>query len=506
MVRRTVLALFLGLGSVLGLLVLVAGGHELALADPGILYVALAGDCGGATPCYATIQAAVDAANSGDVIKVAQGTYNDVHHIASLDTATFTATQIVAITRELTLRGGHALLDWDVSDPNAHPTIMDADGKGRVLVIIGAIAPTIEGLRLTGGDAAGLGGTSWGDVGGGVYVANAAPILSDSVIYSNTAYVGGGLFLSRSSAILSNNTIVSNTAVTDAGGLHLNASNATLRHNTISGNTGRGWGGGVMLSSSSALLSGNTIASNSAVHGGGVCIYWSGATLDGNLISGNQATSGGGALLYHSDALLRGNLVSGNTAGMGGGLELDGRSPTLINNVVADNQASGAAGIRIIRATPRLLHTTIARNALTGGAAGSGDGVHIDNYSTAYSTVVMTNTIITGHDAGIRVREGNTVTLNATLWHGNTSDWAGAGTINHSNDHYGNPAFAADGYHLTAGSAAIDRGVDAGVTTDIDGDARPRNKGYDLGADEFTGTPALRSRIYTPLILRNWQL
>jgi hypothetical protein len=34
------------------------------------------------------------------------------------------------------------------------------------------------------------------------------------------------------------------------------------------------------------------------------------------------------------------------------------------------------------------------------------------------------------------------------------------------------------------GSAAIDQGVDAGVATDIDGDARPCGQGYDLGADE----------------------
>jgi uncharacterized repeat protein (TIGR01451 family) len=40
-----------------------------------------------------------------------------------------------------------------------------------------------------------------------------------------------------------------------------------------------------------------------------------------------------------------------------------------------------------------------------------------------------------------------------------------------------------------AGSAAIDKGVDAGVTVDIDGETRPFGLGYDLGADEFT--PAL---------------
>jgi hypothetical protein len=49
----------------------------------------------------------------------------------------------------------------------------------------------------------------------------------------------------------------------------------------------------------------------------------------------------------------------------------------------------------------------------------------------------------------------------------------------------GDPAFAADGHHLMANSAAIDRGTRVGVATDIDGELRPRRWGCDLGADEF---------------------
>ena len=64
---------------------------------------------------------------------------------------------------------------------------------------------------------------------------------------------------------------------------------------------------------------------------------------------------------------------------------------------------------------------------------------------------------------------------------------------------YGDPAFRDPGrgdYHLTPASAAIDQGVDAGVTTDIDGNSRPQGAGYDIGAYEYV------LRVYLPLVLR----
>ena len=73
----------------------------------------------------------------------------------------------------------------------------------------------------------------------------------------------------------------------------------------------------------------------------------------------------------------------------------------------------------------------------------------------------------------------------------------GEGHITVTNEYTGDPAFAADGYHLTAGSAAIDRGVNTGVDDDVDGDQRPMCYGYDLGADE------IRCLIYLPVILKN---
>jgi hypothetical protein len=159
-------------------------------------------------------------------------------------------------------------------------------------------------------------------------------------------------------------------------------------------------------------------------------------------------------------------------------LYLETSDPALTNNVVADNQVTDrGSGLYIEEnSSLHLVHNTFARNS-----GGDGSGVHI----TTASTVVLTNTILVSHTVGITVAAGSAATLESTLWFANGADSGGTGTINTTHDYTGDPAFAADGYHLRDSSAALDRGVDAGVTTDIDGEARPQGAGYDIGADEW---------------------
>lgn len=227
--------------------------------------------------------------------------------------------------------------------------------------------------------------------------------------------------------------------------------------------------------------------------------------MSGNAIIGNRAGEGGGGLALYSDYVkLTGNTIAGNTAPYGGGLWDDGSSDTALdNNVIADNSCSVmGAGLYMGKwwSYLRLRHNTISHN--TGG---DGSGVCLKR-----GTVVMTDTILVGHTTGITVTAGYTATLEATLWGSgawaNGADWSGSGaTLTGTVNLWGDPGFvnpAASDYHIGPTSAAVDAGVDAGVTTDIDGDARPWGAGYDIGADECT-VENDRWRIYLPLVTRN---
>jgi parallel beta-helix repeat protein len=539
------------------------GSSPAAHAALAARYVAISGndtdnDCTNpSSPCR-TVQHAVDEASSGDTILVAEGVYTDVHgrpRPANYDAppAFTTVYQVVLVTETVTIRGGYTT-DFGPPDPEAHPTILDAGGQGRVLLIAEGTSPTIEGLRLTGGDATGLYGEGGPvDAGGGVYCTDATAVFSGNLIYSNTAGTGnsygGGLHVRWSDVTLTNNVVVSNTA-SYGGGIRLYYADGVLGNNTFSYNTAAngggvvlsscetgttfdgntvisntattGSGGGIYVYSCPSTISGSTVMSNTAGNqggglylyaeddatvqdntftanvaedGGGLNLYMANATLLDNRIIDNTAEAGAGLLLYYSDATLIGNAVLGNSDG----IFMRQSSPELINNVIANNTTSAyySSGIYVYDGShPRLTHTTIANN---GGPQSY--GLSLERWTDPCSAV-LTNTILTGHTTGIYVEALSSATLEGTLWQ-NGTDWDGYGEIvTGTHNTWGDPRFGPDGYHLMAGSAAIDRGINAGVTIDIDGEPRPQGSAPDLGADECWSCITLR--VYLPLVMRGY--
>jgi len=135
------------------------------------------------------VQAAVDAAREGDVIKIAAGTYSDLHQRQG-------SFQVVHIKKRITLRGGYSAAGGyaDPHRPDTHRTILDAQSQGRVVVIDHA-GPTLEGLVITGG----AGYSS----GGGIHAEGSSAIIRYCQIVDNAADGdGGGVFVNRGSVLI----------------------------------------------------------------------------------------------------------------------------------------------------------------------------------------------------------------------------------------------------------------------------------------------------------------
>jgi len=406
-------------------------------------------------PCR-TMQYAVDKAQAGDEIRVAAGTYNEIDSRESL-------TQVVYLTKSLTIRGGYTTSDWTMPDPEANPTTLDAQGQGRVMVISPTITIHLEGLRLVGGNATGLGGglsaalTSEPeimDAGGGLYVLTATVTISNSLIFSNTGSVtgtipggdvggglGGGIYVRGGSIELRHNTILSNTAGVNVssygGGVYVDRGSATLLHNVITSNTAcirdDGYGGGLYLYGGTPL---NPFPSASLLDN----------TLQGNYASRKADGQGGGLYANHYQVELMDNLVQFNTGGTakegkGGGLYIFFSEALLEHNLVRYNVASrgeeGISGGVHFCTCPdvTLKNNTIFSNTASTFGNGYGGGVSFcKTTATLDSNAIISNTAtlsttdeVKGWGGGVWTGDRASVSFNNDLIAGNHARTEGSG-------------------------------------------------------------------------------
>jgi parallel beta-helix repeat protein len=441
--------------SFLLLLVLSAALFGLPMARPAHAAELTVCPAGPPTCGYSTVQEAVDAAGSGDTIKVAEGIYTGVSSHGS-------HTQVVYINKRITIRGGYTTAFSEPPDPVVHATTLDAQGQGHVVYIpyVGNSALlTLDGLRLTGGYASeavsgddtggglrvdGTGGdrvvvrncwisgnTAQGGGAGGIAVDFDRLELVDSTVISNS---GTGLILWQSdSPVLTGNTIAGNSAgggsilstsygngltiqgndfTDNAGnGLYLNTIDSDGGHDIISGNTFAGNDRGLFADSiygTILQIYGNTFYDNTNnnncythwdIYGGGIRLQGGNAEVLNNAFTENYACYGGGISVGNGSGnavLIQGNVFLSNSTGpgMGGAIHLEGDGNTTIvqGNLLSGNQAHDGGGLSIdVGAQP-----TVRRNVMAGN--------HVAGYGGALlcssCTVTLEQNRITGNSAG----------------------------------------------------------------------------------------------------------
>jgi predicted outer membrane repeat protein len=316
--------------------------------------------------------------------------------------------------------------------------------------------------------------------GGGAYAAGAAN-LTAGLFQTNTAGAYGGGLYALSTLALTNTQFLSNTSASQGGGVSVSGV-ATLIGGLFQRNRSGDYGGG-LIAESTLSLTGTQFLSNTAEWEGGGAYAYGAATLTNGLFQGNAASTPlggvGGGLIAETTLSLTGTRFVRNAAWSGGGLFLRGGVNARVVNALFDRNSAGSKGAAIyveIAAPLRLIHATIVSPTAPSGGL---EAIHV-----ATGTVYLTNTLIATHSVGI-VRTNGSVKDWHTLFAGVGSPYIG--TISSVGALTGTAGFVNPGagdYHLGPASSAVNAGVDAGVYTDFEAEARPQAGGFDIGWDE----------------------
>jgi hypothetical protein len=398
--------------------------------------------------CYKTVQAAVDAARSGDTVRIGRGTFaGGVRIRASIHV-------VGAGARLTTIRGGGPVLTIGAFGAAREPSV------------------SITGVEVTGGvthssaqSEAVVGKAGVLALGGGIEVPpgrgfsdGATVTIRDSVITRNLvapsasvqsglpcgsacpfALAGGGGVDNWGSMTITNTVVSDNraggplTSDADAGGIFSPQGHLALRHSVVTGNRavvsrphGRfAEGGGVDISSTPFFLRPRQQISTLTIDASRITA--NAVRLNEGFPSDIEAHANTGGVLIAGDddctkptsgcvrATIRQSLVSGNTAtasnaagdatGFGGGIVVDG-SLVLSTSLVRDNR----------------VRVTVPAGS-TAGASGDSAGIGMGGYAT------ITDSRLIGNSVSVTAPGGTASAMFAAISAGNGTF---ATTITHS--------------------------------------------------------------------------
>lgn len=236
---------------------------------------------------YATIQEAIDAAQSGDIIKVGPGTYPGVINFYG---------------KELAL----------MSTDGPEVTIIDAELKGSAVT---AESGEPEGTSLEGFTV--RNGSSY--YGGGIYVYASQLAVSHCILDHNEAMYGGALAVEYAGLSLTESTIADNYAGYEGGALYAYSSNGLeLSNNEMRNNESEFDGGALWVYYTGLHLANNIIRNHYQGDYDSAAVEiqdYSQAVIVNNLFIDNAGGGAADVYVNYCDADLRNNIFAGSGSG-----------------------------------------------------------------------------------------------------------------------------------------------------------------------------------------------
>ncbi|WP_183192950.1 immunoglobulin-like domain-containing protein [Brevibacillus nitrificans] len=410
---------------------------------------------------FATLQKALESAQTGDKIWMAKGTYYPTKESYASDVRTKT----FQMKNGVDISGGYSGIgtERNVTD---YPTVLSGDigiegdpsDNAYHIFHNRNIDQTakLDGVTVTGGNASGyyvydqdgggmynyqssptlqhvtfVGNTAKRQGGGMANSNDSSPDLTYVVMENNKAQIGGGMHNEdNSSPILRNGRVTRNTSEYYGGGINNYKSNPALTDVAISENEAGSLGGGMYNFGSSPILTRVEIKQNRANTSGGGVVNTAGSNpvLSDVKMTENEAISGSGGGMVNSDSnpALSDVVINLNKAGTdGGGVYHSSEGGVFTNVTISENTAKEkGGGVYFINSKSTLNHVEMKRNH-----AKNGGGIY-----NSYSNDVMTDVKIseneaTGDGGGIYSNGGANVLTNAEI-SGNGANVSGGGIYN----------------------------------------------------------------------------